>query len=219
MAAPCFVKWRTYYGGNGKLKRKGRPVLDMREINTWIKKDCCPLITQDDIISLCRGGKYISVDDGTSYFYQLWVKASDRHKIATNTHRGQEFLNVAFMGFQNSVQYVQRMGNLILKDLPFARAYIDDCVIFSVTSEEHEQYLKAFFERIDSLDFSLAPERAYLGFSSLTLLGQQVDQYGYSATAEKPQALKDLEFPSTAVSLEKYIGLVNTMSRYAPYLP
>ena len=123
------------------------------------------------------------------------------------------------MGFQNSVQYVQRMGNLILKDLPFARAYIDDCVIFSVTSEEHEQYLKAFFERIDSLDFSLAPERAYLGFSSLTLLGQQVDQYGYSATAEKPQALKDLEFPSTAVSLEKYIGLVNTMSRYAPYLP
>jgi hypothetical protein len=38
--------------------------------------------------------KYITVVDGTSYFYQLPVKPEDRHKFGVNSHRGQEIFDL-----------------------------------------------------------------------------------------------------------------------------
>lgn len=215
--APVFVKWRTTIDEKGAVKRKGRPVLDMREINDWVEKDSFPLTLQYDIISLCRNCEFLSVIDGLSYFYQWWIKASDRYKLAINSHRGQKSLNVAFMGFKNSVQYCQRMGNLILKDMPWAKAYIDDFVIFSKNLKEHERHLKLFFERLDELNFCLAPAKAFIGFPSIKLLGQKVDAYGFSTPEEKLKALRDLEYPENASELERYLGFAGTMRDNVPY--
>jgi hypothetical protein len=66
------------------------------------------------------------------------VAPEDRHKLIVVLHRGQEQFNVAVMGFKNSVSYVQRQIDRILRPVRyFARAYINDVVVFSKTLEEH----------------------------------------------------------------------------------
>ena len=62
--------------------------------------------------------------------YQWQVAPEDRHKLTVVTHRGQEQFNVVVMGFKNSVSYVQRQIDRVLRPFrDFSRAYIDDTVI------------------------------------------------------------------------------------------
>jgi len=47
------------------------------------------------------------------------------------------------MGYCNSVQFVQRQLDIILRNCRlFTRAYIDDIVIWSLTLEDHEHALR-----------------------------------------------------------------------------
>jgi hypothetical protein len=51
------------------------------------------------------------------------------------------------MGFKNSVSYVQRQIDRVLHPYrDFARAYIDDVVIFSKTLDEHIAHLRQVFQ-------------------------------------------------------------------------
>lgn len=164
------------------------------------------------------GAKYYTVVDGLSYFYQFLVHPEDRYTYTINSHRGQEILNVAGMGCRNSVQHVQRQGDLILKDLPFARAFIDDFVIFSKTWDEHLKHLDTFLGRLDKYNFSLAPDKAHVGYPTVKLLGQRVDAFGLASTKERIAALRNLKFPQNAADLETYIRAVGFLQDKTPYL-
>ena len=62
-------------------------------------------------------------------------------------HRGQEYFNVAPIGYRRSGLYAQQRIDIILRGHEaYAKAYIDDIVIFSATFEEHFAHLKAIFE-------------------------------------------------------------------------
>lgn len=102
--------------------------------------------------------------DCVKWFYQWLVIEADRYKFTVNSHRGQEYFKVALMRYCNSVQYVQRQLDRILKDLPFAKAYVDDVYIYSATLEEHIDHLHAVFQRFDGLGVSLAPDKSFIFF-------------------------------------------------------
>ncbi|KAJ5399511.1 hypothetical protein N7465_010000 [Penicillium sp. CMV-2018d] len=88
--------------------------------------------------------------------------------------------HVAIMGFCNSVPYVQRQMDLLLKDLAdFCRAYCDDIVVAG--AREHS--------------VSLEPKTAYLAFPKVSLLGQRVDALGMTTPEDKIKAIVGLEFP------------------------
>ena len=49
--------------------RKGRAVIDIRGLNRAVITDTYPIPLQSDIISDILGYKYISIVDGTNFFY------------------------------------------------------------------------------------------------------------------------------------------------------
>ena len=127
---------------------------------------------QSDILAGLIGCTHISTVDALSFFYQWAVKPEDRHKLTVNTHRGQEQFNVAVMGYCNSVQYVQRQLDGILRPCrAFARAYIDDIVIFLKSFEKYIEYLREVITLLDSKRISLSVKKTFLGYPSATLLG------------------------------------------------
>jgi hypothetical protein len=131
---PVFVVWKIAQN----RERKGRVVVDIQTVNHLAQLDAYPILLQSDIITAVAGYGYISVIDCASFFYHWRVAPEDRHKLTVVSHRGQEQFNVAVIGFKNSVSYVQRQINRILRPVRhFARAYIDDVVVFSKTLEEH----------------------------------------------------------------------------------
>ena len=212
---PVFVVWRDTPAG-----RKGRVVVDIRGLNKITELDSYPMPLQTEIINTVAGYRYISTVDATGYFHQFLVKVADRHKLTVVSHRGQEQSNVALMGYKGSPPYVQRQTDKLLRPLrAFAKAYIDDIIIYSKTLEEHLGHLRQLFELCQQKRITLSPKKSYLGYPSVMLLGQRVDSLGLSTSAEKIRAIQALKFPATLRDLEIYLGLTgwlrSSISGYA----
>lgn len=117
---------------------------------------------------------------------------------ARASHRGQEIFNVAVMGYRNSPVYIQRRIDTILRPCrAFARAYVDDIVIFLRSLDEHLTHLRQVLKTLNSYNISLKPSKAYIGYPSVQLLGQRVDALGLTTAKEKLEAITALEFPKT----------------------
>jgi hypothetical protein len=125
--------------------RRGRVVIDIRGLNKISEHDAYPMPLQSDILSKAQGCPYISVMDCAVFFHQGRVAITDRHKLTVVSHRGAEQWNVGVMGHRNTTAYVQREMDYLFRDYPFAKAYIDDVVVFSHSSEEHLEHLEKVF--------------------------------------------------------------------------
>jgi diaminopimelate decarboxylase len=100
----------------------------------------------------------------------------------------------------------------------FAKAYIDDFVVYLKTFEQHLTHLRHFFTRMDDLAITLAPDKAFVGYPTVTLLVQKVDAFGVTSTYECIYALKNLAFPRTLKEMEKYMGAIGFLNDKTPYL-
>lgn len=212
---PAFVVWRDLPTG-----QKGRVVIDIRGLNDITEPDSYPLPLQSDIIATVAGYPYISTIDAVGWFHQFNVKRSDRHKFTIVSHRGQEEASVALMGYKGSPPYAQRQTDKLLRPFKdFARAYIDDIVVFSRTLDGHIEHLRTIFQLFREKRVSLSPTKSYLAYPSVTLLGQRVDSLGMSTSAEKIAAITSLRFPYNLRDLEVFLGLTgwlrSSIPRYA----
>ena len=209
---PCFVVWRDTPQG-----KKGRVVINIRGLNAITEDDSYPLPLQSDIIALIAGYQFISTVDAVGYFHQFRVKVEDRHKLTIVSHRGQKESTVALMGYKGSPPYVQRQTNAMLRPLhAFARAFVDDIVVFSHTLAEHLENLRQLFMLLRSKGVSLAPAKSYLGYPSVMLLGQRVDSLGMTTAEEKIRAITALRFPGSLRELETFLGLTGWLRSLIP---
>ena len=212
---PVFIVWRDTPAG-----RKGRVIVDIRELNKLTENDTYPLPLQAKVIALVQGHRYITTVDAVGWFHQFKVKVRDRHKLTVISHRGQEQSSVALMGYKGSPPYVQRQTDAMLRPFKdFAKAYVDDIIIFSYTLEEHLKHLRQIFQLFRRMRVSLSPTKSFIGYPSVTLLGQRVDGLGMSTTNEKVAAITSLRFPENLRDLEIFLGLTgwlrSSIPRYA----
>jgi transposase InsO family protein len=216
---PVFVVWRRVEK-NGQWIMKSRVVVDIRHLNKMTTPDIYPMPLQSEILAMIAGKRFISVIDAVAFFHQWRVWGPHRNRLTVVSHRGQEVLNCVPMGFINSVAYVQRqLDNKLRAHRLYCRSYVDDILVASETLEEHEKHLHDVFADLERLHICLAPEKAYIGFPSITLLGQRVDALGISTPEERLRALTNLDFPETLSQLETYLGMAgyfrSYISRYA----
>ena len=124
------------------------------------------------------------------------------------------------MGYKGSPPYVQRQTDAMLRPFKdFARAFVDDIIIFSRTLQEHLGHLRQIFQLFRTKRVSLSPTKSFIGYPSVILLGQRVDGLGISTSQEKIQAITNLCFPETLRDLEIFLGLTgwlrSSIPRYA----
>ncbi|KAI0997352.1 hypothetical protein K3495_g10831 [Podosphaera aphanis] len=210
---PVFVVYRDM-----ATKKAGRVVVDIRALNKITLKDAYPVPLQAEILAATQGCDFLSTVDCSSFFYQWWVKPEHRHRLTVSTHRGQETFKVPVMGFRNSVAYVQRMIDNILRDhREYCRVYIDDIVIFSQTAEDHAKHLRAVFAKLNAHNITLSPHKSFIGYPSIKLLGQKVDALGLATADDKIAAISNFKFPNTLAKLETYLGLTGWLRQYIPF--
>lgn len=205
---PVFVVWK-----NGK----GRAVVDLRGLNAATIADAYPLPSQEEIMALLKDCRWITCIDVRSSFYQRMVKRSDRYKFTVVLHRGQEEFGVAVMGFCNSPAHGQRLMDRLLDGLPFVKCYVDDVVIFSRTFEEHLEHLRIVLGILRDAGLTLAPEKCFVGFHKVELLGHVVDRFGLYTQPQKTKAISNIDYPKTLTQLEHWVGLTGYYRHFVPY--
>ncbi|EAQ84379.1 hypothetical protein CHGG_08393 [Chaetomium globosum CBS 148.51] len=212
-AHPVFVVWRTVKGVT-----KGRVVIDLRGLNRVSVPDNYPLPLQAEIIGSLRGKRYITAIDATAFFYQFGLHPPHRDRFTLISPRGLEQPTVCLMGYRNSPAHVQRIMDQLLKPhAEYARAFIDDIVIFSNDAEDHLKHLERIFRLFHDKNVAIAPTKSFIGYPSVELLGFRVDSLGLTTTAQRVEAFRNLAFPKTLKALEQWIGATGFLRHLIPY--
>ena len=211
---PVFVVWKTLPDG----KRKGRAVVDIRGLNDLLVPDVYPVPLQSDIIARLLGCTHLSILDAMSFFYQWLVRYNHRYMLTVVSHRGQETFNVPIMGCMNSIAYVQRQIDKILRPIKeFAQAYIDDIVLGSKSLREHVEHLRRLFPILVQYNIAIAPGKTFLNYPNVNLLGRKVDSFDMATSEDKLKAISEIAYPGTLGYLEHYLGLTGYLRSSVHY--
>jgi len=121
-----------------------------------------------------------------------------------------EFIRLPF-GLSNSPANFQRLMDTILKNLVGTECYIylDDCVIFSNTAEEHARKLERVLQRFDQANLQLHPGKCAIAQPKVKYLGFELSDKGVSATANKVEAIKGYPKPKNAYNYAR-VRVVST---------
>ena len=125
-------------------------------------------------------------------------------------YKKQKQFNVTIIKFKNSSVYVQRKIDAILRVYrAFAKAYIDDIVVFSRILKKHLNHFRQIFQLLNSYGIRLLFKKSFLDYSIVVLLDQKIDVFDLIITANKLAVIINLKFFYILKNLKSYLSLID----------
>ena len=170
-------------------------VIDYRALNKVTRKFVWPMPKVEDIFSQLNGAKHFSTLDLRAGYHHIGLTTDSIPKTAFTSQFGKyEYVKVPF-GLAQAPAYFQELMTGVLKDLPFAMAYLDDIIIYSSTPEEHLQHIKTVFEKLRHVKLSMKLSKCHFFAKEIQYLGHILDMEGIRPVPAKTEAIKAMHPP------------------------
>lgn len=213
---PSSSQWSSALHLVPKKSGAWRPCGDYRALNARTIPDRYPVPLLRDYNHALHGTTIYTVLDCAKAYTQIPVAEKDIPKTAIITPFGLfESMYMTF-GLRNAAQTWQRFIDSVLQGLPFCFAYLDDILIFSATEEEHQQHLKAVFERLEQYGVVLNTTKCIFGQSEVDFLGHRISAAGSLPLPDKVQAILQIQKPNTVKELRRFLGMLNFYRQHLP---
>ena len=199
-----------------KRDDKYRLCLDYRKLNAVTKVDVFPLPIIEDLVDRLAGNPIMSIFDLKSGFWQIPIAERDREKTAfTADNNTYEFLYMPF-GLVNAPSTFQRLMNTVFEDIlnRNVSVYIDDIIVYSRTIEEHMNHLRQVFERLDSRDLRLHPQKCRFLCDEIKFLGFVINKSGIKPDPTRTEAIRKFPVPQKVKDIRSFIGMANFYRKY-----
>ena len=122
-------------------------VIDYRALKKVTRKFTWPMPNMEDIFSKLNRATYFTTLDLRAGYHHIPLDKPSIPKTAFNSPFGKfEYMKVPF-GLAQAPAYFQELMTGILKDFPFAIAYLDDIIIFRKTPQEHLSHIRMVFKK------------------------------------------------------------------------
>ena len=102
----------------------------------------------------------------------------------------------------------------VLKDLPFAMAYLDDIIIYSPTPEEHLQHIKTVFEKLHHAKLSMKLSKCHFFTKEIQYLGHVLGVEEIRPVPAKTEAIKAMHPPVNAKQVRAFLRLVGYYRKF-----
>lgn len=203
-----------------KKKQTGeyRFAVDYRGVNKVTKPLNFPITHFQDVIDSLGQSKssIYSVLDMAQGFFQIFLDPETKDRTGFVTHQGVYEFNRLPFGLMNSSSAFSMVMNEVLRGInyKFALVYIDDCLIFSHTFEEHLQHLSEVFERFRQANLRLKPSKCMFAAKEVKFLGHVFSEKGLSVDSEKVSAVTEYPRPKNQTDVWAFLGLANYYRRF-----
>jgi hypothetical protein len=151
-----------------------------------------------------------------SGYHQVRVKEKDIPKIAFRTRYGHYKFLVMSFGLTNvPVVFIDTM-NIVSHDYldPFTIVFINDILIYSRTSKEHEEHLWKALERLWREKLYAKLKKCKFWLNSVSFLGHMISGEGVVVDLEKVKAVVEWTRPTSVFKIRSFLGLVGYCQRF-----
>ncbi|XP_062699139.1 uncharacterized protein K02A2.6-like isoform X2 [Aedes albopictus] len=204
----------TIVKDNGDL----RLCVDMRRANLAINRETHFMPTFEDFLPQLKKAKYFSRLDIKEAFHQVELEESSRHITTFITHKGLFRYKRLMFGISCAPEMFQKVLEQILSGCKNVVSFIDDCLIFGETLEEHDQALAKVLQTLREKNVLLNHDKCVFRVQEIDFLGHHLSGNGIRPTDDKLAALKSFRAPQTAEELRSFLGLVTYVGRFLPDL-
>ncbi|MBW0520727.1 hypothetical protein O181_060442 [Austropuccinia psidii MF-1] len=169
---------------------------DFRALNNYTKADRYPIPRIPHSLDKLAKAKYITKMDCMEGFHQNGVKPNSMKLLRIIFHMGiYEYTRMPF-GIKNARAHFQRMMDTIFQEEileGWIIVYIDDIIIYSVTWEDHVQYIDRVLSKGIPINLKISLKKCNFGQQELLALGNKVtvlsleiDQNKLASVLQKP---------------------------------
>ena len=193
--------------------RSGKPRLcvDYRSLNSLTIGDAylMPLIT--DISRSLQGCSVFSKLDLVQGFGQFPVDANSQDYTSFRGVRGGlwKFAACPF-GLKNVPAAFQRLMDRVLGSMNWQTAsiYIDDCIVFSHSVEEHHGHLAELAERFKRHNIFVRGSKCLFYVADVEYLGYMFNGQTMRVLPSRVQSVLDMQVPKSKEELRSFMGIV-----------
>ena len=168
----------------------------------------------EDIFSQLNGAKYFSTVDLRAGYHHIGLTTDSIPKMAfTSPFSKYEYIKVPF-GLAQAPAYFQELMTGVLKDLPFAMAYLDDIIIYSSTPEEHLEHIRMVFEKLHDAKLSMKLSKCHFFTKEIQYLRHILGKEGIKPVPAKTETIKVMHPPVNPKQVRAFLGLVRYYRKF-----
>ena len=199
-------------------KTKWRIVIDYRKLNDVTVGDSYPLPNITEILDQLGHSKYFTTLDLASGFFQVPMCERDISKTAFSTPSGLFEHTKMPMGLKNAPRTFSRLMNNVLTGLQglYCFVYLDDIVIYANSIQNHEEKLKAVFQRLKDNNLKIQPDKCEFMRKEVAYLGHIISEKGVSPNPEKTEVIKNFPVPRNPKEIKSFLGLIGYYHKFIP---
>lgn len=114
----------------------------------------------------------------------------------------------------NSIAYVQRQIDRILRSVKNVDVYVDNIVCESKSLSVHLNDLQQLFICLVETDVSISLVKIFLNYSDVSLLDQKIDFFDLFTSTDKLKVIFELKYSQILSDLKHYLELMSYLRNY-----
>lgn len=103
-------------------------------------------------------------------------------------------------------------------DLPGVEIYFDDFFVWGETREEHDERLKAVFDRCVKVNLKLNATRCKFLQSELPWIGHIISHQQLKPDPDKVEAIRSFKESASKEDLQRLLSMVNYLAKFCEHL-
>lgn len=187
-----------------------RFISDFRELNKRIQRQPFPLPKIQDLLLKLEGFQYATSLDLNMGYYHIELSPQSKELCTIVLPWGKYEYQRLPMGLCNSPDIFQEKMSILMADLEYVRAYIDDLLILTRGSLiDHLQKLHTVLTRLEKAGLKINAKKCFFAQEQLEYLGYWITRQGIQPSQKKVDAIQAIQPPSNKRDLRRFIGMVN----------